>query len=85
MPVDSFGDHVISFNEISVKKKLGEGAFGVVCHGYFKKTEVAVKQLAKERITQEDIEEFMAEAKTMKYGAHHIFTKHTSGSRMSRL
>jgi len=61
-----YSGFVIRWSDLILKEKVGIGAFGSVFHGELNKTDVAVKQLLKEDITQEDIDDFLLEAETMK-------------------
>jgi len=58
--------YVIKISKLEIKKKIREGAFGCVYLGIFNRTEVAIKQLLKANINEEDIKEFMAEADLMR-------------------
>lgn len=57
---------VIKYQDIILKQKIGEGAFGVVYQGEYKKTEVAVKVLKPGAAsTPKDVADFLSEARTM--------------------
>jgi len=64
--IDTKDPYIISWSKLKVMKQIGEGAFGSVYLGEYNKTEVAIKQLTKKEVNEEDIEEFNKEAELMK-------------------
>ena len=56
---------LIQYQDLKIGEKLGEGGFGVVYKGTWRVTDVAIKELLP-NLTEEAIEEFEAEAQTMK-------------------
>jgi len=53
---------VINFDDLQIGKQLGVGSFATVNHAYWKKsTEVAVKRLVRNRLTERDQYQFRAE------------------------
>jgi len=58
--------YVLQMSKLEIIKKIGEGAFGCVYLGILNMTEVAIKQLSKANISEEDIKEFIAEADLMR-------------------
>jgi len=56
----------IDYNELEIKSKLGEGAFGAVYMAYWRGSAVAVKQLNKSFVREEDNMEFQREIAVMK-------------------
>jgi len=61
-----YDTYIIPMSRLKILKQIGEGAFGCVYLGVFNRTEVAIKQLSKKDPTEEDIKEFLAEAKIMR-------------------
>jgi len=59
--------YILPMSKLEIKRKIGEGAFGCVYLGILNRTEVAIKQLSKANISEEDNKEFMAEADLMRY------------------
>jgi ankyrin repeat protein/serine/threonine protein kinase len=55
----------INYKELTLDKKIGEGGFGVVYKGVYRHSNVAVKQLLMENISQEAADEFASEAVVM--------------------
>eukprot|EP01006_Ploeotia_vitrea_P011275 TRINITY_DN30007_c0_g1_i1.p2 TRINITY_DN30007_c0_g1~~TRINITY_DN30007_c0_g1_i1.p2 ORF type:complete len:302 (-),score=8.27 TRINITY_DN30007_c0_g1_i1:1123-2028(-) len=55
----------IDFNEIEVGKKIGGGGIGVIHHGYFRNSPVAIKTLFNPRVTNEVKQEYMDELLVM--------------------
>jgi serine/threonine protein kinase len=60
----------ISYSELEMGEKIGEGAYGCVYKGKYRETEVAVKQL-KQSLSDSDLEEFRQEAQLMKSLRNH--------------
>ncbi|PRP76169.1 putative leucine-rich repeat receptor-like protein kinase [Planoprotostelium fungivorum] len=52
---------LIEFHDITHKKMIGSGGFGVVYRGKWRDTEVAVKQIKAEHVTQKQLEDFIHE------------------------
>jgi len=51
----------IPYNELVIKRQLGEGSFGVVYQGSWRGTSVAIKKLKTQGINQSVLEDFKAE------------------------
>jgi tRNA A-37 threonylcarbamoyl transferase component Bud32 len=56
----------ITYSELKLQQKLGEGEFGVVYHAEWRGGDVAVKQLKSSHLSHKQVEEFMDEFKLMK-------------------
>jgi len=59
-------NYILKLSDIKIKRKIGEGAFGCVYLGILNRIEVALKKLSKTNVNEEDIKEFMAEARIMR-------------------
>eukprot|EP01042_Synura_sphagnicola_P036372 gene36372-biopygen3618 len=66
----SKGERMIHYDELSIGEELGQGAFGVVYQGTWRLTDVAIKKLLLEHLTDDARKEFEAEAQTMKKLRH---------------
>ncbi|ELP85785.1 protein serine/threonine kinase, putative [Entamoeba invadens IP1] len=51
----------LDYDQLDIKRKVGEGSFGVVYNGYLKGEEVAIKVLKEDSVTDEKLEEFHKE------------------------
>jgi len=60
----------MDFNEIEVGKLLGRGGFGEVFKGIWRGTEVAVKKLLNQRMTDEALQEFRSEVQMLRSLRH---------------
>jgi len=56
----------IQYEELLIKEEVGRGGFGVVYHGSWRSSPVAVKQMSSEYMTLKDIDDFNAEISLMK-------------------
>jgi len=63
------GERMIQYDELSIGRELGRG-FGVVYQGTWRMTDVAVKELLLGQLTDDALQEFEAEAQTMKELRH---------------
>ena len=64
------GEKMIQYDELSIGRELGRGGFGVVYQGTWRMTDVAVKELLLGQLTDDALQEFEAEAQTMKELRH---------------
>ena len=64
------GERIIQYDELSIGREIGRGGFGVVYQGTWRLTDVAIKKLLLEHLTDEARKEFEAEAQTMKELRH---------------
>jgi hypothetical protein len=60
----------IAFNELSYDKKLSEGGYGIVYRERWKHTVVAIKEIKREIIEQDKLEEFKNECAVMEVIRH---------------
>eukprot|EP01087_Luapelamoeba_hula_P002163 TRINITY_DN1188_c0_g1_i2.p1 TRINITY_DN1188_c0_g1~~TRINITY_DN1188_c0_g1_i2.p1 ORF type:complete len:457 (+),score=141.64 TRINITY_DN1188_c0_g1_i2:112-1371(+) len=59
-------DWLIDYSEVEVSKEIARGSFGVVYQGLFRGTEVAVKKLLVQQLSEQQMDEFMGEIHMMK-------------------
>ena len=60
----------IGFHELSYDRKLSEGGYGIVYRGRWKHTVVAIKEIKREIIEQDKLEEFKNECAVMEVIRH---------------
>ena len=60
----------ISYQEITLDRKISEGGYGIVYRGRWKHTTVAIKEIKKEIIEQDKLEEFKNECAVMEVIRH---------------
>ena len=63
-------NYEISCKELTYERKLSEGGYGIVYRGKWKHTTVAIKQIKKEVIEQDKLEEFKNECAVMEVIRH---------------
>jgi len=51
-------NYEISYNDLVFERKISEGGYGIVYRGKWKYTTVAIKEIKKEIIEQDKLEEF---------------------------
>lgn len=56
-------DWKIDYKEIKFSKELGKGAFGIVFKGQWRHTDVAIKKLLTDKLSEKQMEDFSNEAK----------------------
>lgn len=62
--------HEINFNELTYDLKLSEGGYGIVYKGKWKHTVVAIKEIKREIVEQDKLEEFKNECAAMEVLRH---------------
>jgi serine/threonine protein kinase len=60
----------IMYNELKFDRKISEGGYGIVYKGRWKSTVVAIKEIKKEIVEQEKLEEFKTECAVMEVIRH---------------
>ncbi|BFU20857.1 tyrosine kinase putative [Entamoeba histolytica] len=53
--------NILDFDELEIKKKVGEGSFGIVYKGFFRGESVAIKTLKSDSMLDEQLDEFKKE------------------------
>lgn len=56
----------LDFNELVFGEEVGRGSFGIVFHGRWRGTDVAIKQMKSEAMTERELQDFETEASLMK-------------------
>jgi serine/threonine protein kinase len=59
-------EYEVDYSEVEVEKELARGSFGIVFTGRWRGTDVAIKKLVNQNLSQKELEEFHAEVNVMK-------------------
>jgi len=69
----------IDYAELELEGELGKGSFGIVYKANWRQSPVAVKKIAKEKLTEKEISDFTSEALTLMKLRPHINVIHLYG------
>lgn len=71
--LNDFGVELVSANDMIFREELGKGGYGVVYRGYFRDSEVAIKVVKYEGITEKVVKDFLKEIQCLLKIRHHRF------------